>query len=478
MKLKYLIYIVGLTFTLSACTDNFVEWNTDTKNPSSVSAESMFANSTVTLFDFMSSTNVNVNNFRLYAQQWAQTTYPDESNYELVERSIPRRAWNDLYAGVIKDAKEAAILAADNADASAGQIATQGAVCEIIEIFATSVLVDLFGDVPYSEAFDSENIIPSYDDDAAIYMDLASRLDAALASLGSDMGGFASSDLIYGGDTGAWSKFANSLKLRMAVRMGDVNPGAAEAMAVSAAGGVFESSADDFEIVYQGSTPNTNPLWESLVESGRSDFICANTFADHLNALNDPRRDEFFTDLDADGNLVGGIYGSSNSYAGFSHAGASQVDPTFPGTIMDFTEVAFLLADANERGWAVGGDAETWYNIGVANSIMVDWGGSQADADDYLAQADVAYATAPGSWKEKIGMQKWVALYNRGFEAWSSWRMYDAPALNIAENSQSEVIKRYTYPTTEYSVNEASADAAGAAIGGDNIQTKVFWDAN
>lgn len=478
MKLKHLIYIVALIFTFSACTDNFVEWNTDTKNPSSVSAGSMFANSTVTLFDFMSSTNVNVNNFRLYAQQWAQTTYPDESNYELVERSIPRRAWNDLYAGVIKDAKEAAILAADDANSSAGQIASQAAVCEIVEIFATSVLVDLFGDIPYSEAFDAENIIPKYDDDAAIYDDLASRLDAAIGNLGTDMGSFASADLIYGGDTGAWAKFANSLKLRMAVRMGDVNPSKAQAMAESAASGVFSSSADDCDIQYESSTPNTNPLWESLVQSGRSDFICANTFADHLNGLNDPRRDEFFKDLDAYGDLLGGIYGSSNSYAGFSHAGTAQLDPTLPGTILDYTEVAFLLADANERGWNVGGDAETWYNIGITNSIMTDWGGSQADVDAYLAQADVAYSSAPGTWKEKIGMQKWIAMYNRGFEAWTSYRMYDAPTLNIPLNAGVDVITRYTYPVTEYSLNEASVTAAGDAIGGDAISTKVFWDAN
>ena len=124
----------------------------------------------------------------------------------------------------------------------------------------------------------------------------------------------------------------------------------------------------------------------------------------------------------------------------------------------------------------MGGDAATFYNAGVTASIL-EWGGSQADADAYLAEPSVAYATAAGDWKQKIGTQKWIALYDKGFEAWSSYRLYDYPVLPIAEQAQIPTPTRYTYPVTEYSLNEASVEAAASAIGGDALSTKVFWDA-
>jgi len=487
---KILILFIS-TVLLVGCTDNFVDLNTDTKNPPEVPAGTLFANATVSLFDFMTSTSVNVNNFRLWSQQWAQTTYPDESNYILRERNVNGTTWNTLYATVIKDCKEAKIYVAADEFLTDEDKAASTAMIDIIEILGYHVLVDIFGDVPYSEAIDIENLTPSYDDDAAIYADLASRLDGAISALNVFNGaptGLANFDLIYKDSPGNWTKLANSLKLRMGIRLADSNPGTAQAMVESAvASGIFESSADDFELVYQATTPNTNPLWVSLVQSGRSDFVCANTIADYMNGLEDPRRTLYFSApydsiFNADSTalldlqILGGTYGSSNSPTPYSKAGANQVDPTFPGTIMDYTEVCFLLADANERGFNVGGSAEEWYNLGITSSIL-EWGGNQEDhVETYLAREDVAYGTASGSWKEKIAMQKWLALYNRGFEAWNTYRMYDAPVMNVATGAGTTPPMRYTYPVTEFSLNGASVEAAAAAIGGDDLFTRVFWD--
>lgn len=113
---------------------------------------------------------------------------------------------------------------------------------------------------------------PKYDDAATIYNDLFNRIDADIASLGADSG-FGSADMIYGGDTDKWKMFANSLKLRMANRIADADPAKAAAMATAAvAGGVFQSSADNANYAFGGS-PNANPIWVGLVESGRADIV-------------------------------------------------------------------------------------------------------------------------------------------------------------------------------------------------------------
>lgn len=475
------LFIIGLALvSLAACTD-LTELNKDIKNPEQVPAGSLFANATVTLFDFMVSTNVNVNNFRLWAQQWAQTTYADESNYQLVERNVNGSAWNTLYAEVIRDIKDAKMFTAENDLLTADAKAAQLAIMEVLEVYTFHVMVDIFGDIPYTEAF-GDDVTPGYDDDAAIYASLIDRLNAAIGDLRGNSG-LGDYDLVFGGDADMWAKAANSLKLRLAIRIADIDNGKAQTMVEQAvADGVMTSNADNLMLGYQTATPHTNPLWVDLIQSGRSDFIIASTIVEPMAERNDPRMSLYFEDTYADPNTgeqvyLGGSYGDNNNYNAFSHPGAQQKDPTFPGVLIDYSEVCFLLADAAERGYNVGGTAEEWYNAGVTASILY-WGGTQAQADAYLAQDNVGYATTEGTWRQKIGLQKWIALYNRGFEAWSSYRVYDYPELPIAVQAQIPTPTRYTYPVTEYSLNGESVQAAATAIGGDKLDTKVFWDAN
>ncbi|MCB0584985.1 MAG: SusD/RagB family nutrient-binding outer membrane lipoprotein [Phaeodactylibacter sp.] len=487
MKKIYVLSI--LLFGMFSCSQNLTDLNVDNKNPREVEADVLFANATSELFDFMASTNVNINNFRLWAQQWAQTTYADESNYELSERRVDERAWNTLYATVIRDLKEAKTLWAEKELSPAfleEHQRNQIAMAEVMEIFAWHLLVDIFGDIPYTAAF-TDDVTPAYDDDAAIYADLAARLDAAIGKLsGASVVG--SSDLVYGGDVAKWKKMANTLKVRMGIRMADMNNATAKQMVEAAlSSGVFESSDDDFRLHYTSSTPHTNPLWVDLVQSGRSDFVAANTIVDKMNALEDPRLPYFFEDqyevvIDTNTGetaiqFLGGIYGDNNNYNSFSHPGELQKMPTFSHSILDYTELSFLLADAAERGYSVGKSAEEYYNQGITSSIL-EWGGTTAEANTYLANPDVAYSTAQGDWKEKIALQKWLAMYNRGFEAWTTWRVYDAPELNIAAQAGTLPPTRYTYPTSEYSLNGDNVEAASGAIGGNTKFVKVFWDMN
>ena len=103
-----------------------------------------------------------------------------------------------------------------------------------------------------------------------------------------------------------------------------------------------------------------------------------------------------------------------------------MLEPDLPGTLISYAEVEFLLAEAAARGYDVGGTAESHYNAGIEAS-MDEWGVTDATAiSTYLADADVAYTTASGDWKQKIGVQKWIAMYNLPFEGWTAYRLLDS----------------------------------------------------
>lgn len=475
---KLLISLSILSLFIIACQGDLTDLNEDTKNPQVVPSGTLFANATVSLFDFMASTNVNVNNLRLWAQHWTETTYTDESNYELNERDVNGYTWDILYATVERDIRDARQFMEANQNINAEQKRNRGAIFTVMEVFAQHLLVDFFGDVPYSAAF-GDDVTPAYDNAQEIYVDIINRLNGAIANL-DGVSGLGADDLIYGGDVTAWKKAANTLKLRLAMRLADlgtVDGLSAQTLAEEAvASGVFTSTADDMVLTYTSSTPHTNPLWVDLVQSGRNDFVAANSLTGYLNSLNDPRADNYFDPpYDSLGNPIGGIVGAQNSYPDYSHPPARIKEPSYPHRILSYIEAEFLLADAAERGYAVGGTAEEHYNAGVTESILF-WDGTQQEADDYLAQPEVAYAN--GDWRERIGTQKWIAMYNRGFEAWSSWRMYDQPALNEAAEINMTPPYRYSYPVTEYSLNGQNVDAAAAKYNGDDRWVRLFWDVN
>ncbi len=281
-------------------------------------------------------------------------------------------------------------------------------------------------------------------------------------------------DIIYNGDIASWKKFGNSLKLRMALTIADDDAAKAGAAAQQAAPNVFAAVEDKAKLQFLTSPPNTNPLWQDLIQSGRYDFVGTNTLIDRLIALNDPRIGQYFKMAPA-GGYIGAPPGALNTYTDFSAPGIKLEDPTLPGVLLSYSEVEFLLAEAVARGFAVGGTEASHYNAAVTASIK-ETGGSAADAATYLAQPTVAYATAAGTYKQKIGVQKWISLYDQPVTAWIEWRRLDSPTLVKAAKGISEIPVRFPYPTQELNLNGTNAKAAGAAIGGDAVTTKIFWD--
>jgi hypothetical protein len=143
--------------------------------------------------------------------------------------------------------------------------------------------------------------------------------------------------------------------------------------------------------------------------------------------------------------------------------------------MMTYSEICFYMAEAAERGYNVGGTAEEWYNKGITASFDF-WGVSGVDA--YLAKPEVAYSTAAGTWKQKIGTQSYLANYTRGIEGYNNWRRLDFPILNLPQEATTyaDIPVRFTFPINEQTLNAVNYKAASDAIGGDLITTKVFWD--
>jgi hypothetical protein len=403
--------------------------------------------------------------------------YQDEAQYDFQTRAIPNTWWNAMYRDVLADLRESTRLI--NADASLlpKEKANKLAILDIMEVYTFGILVNSFGNIPYTEALNAEKLFPKYDDAKTVSADLITRLNADIAKLDASAAGFTSGeDVVYKGSVTKWVKFANTLRMKLGMIVADENATAAKAAVEASDAGAISASTDNGLFTYLSASPNQNPLHVDIVLGGRQDYIAAKDLMDKLAGWNDPRKTAYFSTNNA-GNYAGGIVGKVNTYVDFSRAGAKVIAADAAYVLADYVETEFLRAEAKERGFNVAGTAEQHYNNAITASILY-WGGTAAEAAAYLAQPEVAYTTAAGNWKQKIGTQKWIALYNRSYETWTELRRLDYPVITAPVNAKSGFPTRLTYPNTEQTLNGTSYTAAAAAIGGDVVTTKLFWDKN
>lgn len=469
-------------FSIS-CKKNITDLNVNPNEPENVASETLFSNAELNLSDLMAHTNVNFNNFRLFVQYWTETIYRDEVRYNLNQRSIPDRWFATIYRDVLTDLK-AASSAIDAQGLPASQAKNRKAINEILTVYSYYVLTTTFGDVPYSEALNVENVQPKYDKASVIFDDISKRLDNALTMLDASAESYGQADFILQGDIDGWKKFGNCLKMRMGILIADSDPAKSKIMVESAAANVVMSNSENIKMQYLSSPPNTNPVWEDLIQSGRHDFVAAKPFIDTLTAYNDPRLPYFFDPSISDTLFVGQRPGSRAAFNDFASPSTKVSDPTAPFTYFDYSEMEFYKAEAVERGFNVGGTAETHYNNAITASIE-DWGGSGADAVTYLAQPTVSYTTAATDWRQKIGVQSWIAFYNRGYDSWTQWRRLDFPKLQLpffaavnpfSEGETPAVIVRMNYPVVEQNLNKVNYAAASNSIGKDWKTQKLWFD--
>ncbi len=479
MNKKVIFPLIFLSVILASCTKDFEEKNTDVKNPSVVTPEVLLTNAQITLANQVSSTNVNENIWKLMAQYWTERSYVDESNYDIVNRRIPDNMFATYYS-ILKDLKEAKMyiesekLLEPNLASKEAVRANKLAIIDLLQVYIYQQLVDIFGDVPYSEALDSDNYTPVYDDAQDIYTDLIARATEDIAAMDDSEDSFGTADLIYSGDVASWYKFGNSLLVKLGIGIADGPLSALGQSTVETAyANTFTSSADGAYFPYQGSLPYVNPLHSELVLSGRHDFLITTTIYDVMNALSDPRIDNYFENLSKPA-VVYGVKGGS--YNGKMHYNSTIDEPDFHGILLTYDEIQFYLAEAAARGWDLGGTTpDVFFDEGVEASIL-EWGGTSLEATAYLTAH--SYASYPG-WRQAIGTQAWLAMYTRGFEGYTIHRRLDYPAFIMPPQPPTgvtEVPTRFTYPIAEQTLNATNYAAASTAIGGDKLTTRLFWD--
>jgi hypothetical protein len=355
MKKTALIFV--LVSILSACTKDLTKLNVDPKNPSVVPSYSLFTESERVVTNTVTSSSVNLNIFRLIEQQWTETTYLNETQYQITYRKQPDAIWTAFYTALENFQQAKTFIAKDVSDA--GTQKNEIAIADILQVYSYYYLVTTFGNIPYFQALDINQPFPKYDDAKTVYYDLLTRLDADIAALDPASGSLGGADIIYGGDPTAWKKFANTFKLKMGITISDYdNAKAKTTVEAAVTAGVFTSNSDNALFQYVSTPPNTNPIWVDLVQSQRHDFVGTSQFINLLNpgtAAQDPRLPYYFAQ-NAQGVYIGASNGSGSGglvYSQYSLPSGplltpgsigSVTNPDFPGLLLDYAETEFNLA--------------------------------------------------------------------------------------------------------------------------------------
>ena len=391
--------------------------------------------------------------------------------------------WGRAYTNILADTKYL----------SNSENAAYRGVGKILHAYTFQGLVDHFGDIPYFEALNGEvadgsNVAPAFDNAALIYADLVKLLDEALAEFDlavlleedQDIG---SDDVVYGGDLDKWTRFANSLKLRILMRTSEVDPKGAEIVALINDGTFLESAGDLAQVQWTGSIGDQNPMYATQL-SGVGDFYFAsNATVEFLNGLNDPRVDYFYSQASS-GTVVAIDQGAVDrdvpftanaaDYSGSSSYANGQAVPT---VLMSPWEVWFLRAEAAARYTTSDDDATAFATAIQMNFDAVGAG----DASVFIT--NLGYGGSLDARLDLIGTQKWVSMNGtQEDEGWIETRRFDRPASRIFSQSifQTPVLsvlgnnvhpRTWLYPASELSFNPTQAPLQRTLI-----TSPLFWD--
>jgi hypothetical protein len=476
---KIIIVLVGGLLAIG-CSD-LDNMNTDPNSTYTTVPSTLVSYAQKGLSDYVNTPSVNENNFRLTMQYWQETTYVDESNYDFVSRNISNNVWSDNYITVLNNLNQAKKLInsynplASEAAAWPTTKKNQLAIIDMQMIYVYQMLVDTFGDIPYSQSLDIVgNQLPVYDKASTIYLQLITTLQTDLSNLDITGDSFSSGDYFYNGNVLKWKKFGNSLLLKLGISIADQNATLAQSTVTSAInGGVFSSSADNCQFNYLSTSPNYNPLYANVIASGRHDYVAGKTIIDKMNSSLDPRISKYFEPVGSV--FIGATIGTGASFSSKSNVGLFARTANTPGILLSYTEVAFYLTEVAAR-WNPTAANGAYNNAIVAS--MNEWGVSSTLSSAYLT----SHPYNPSTWKQSIGNEAWIAMYNQPINSWNFYRRLDYPILiappTAISNAGGKVPVRLTYPVKETTTNPTNWAAASVSIGGDNLTTKIFWDVN
>jgi hypothetical protein len=468
--------LAGIIGTLSACSD-LTGLNENPNAPTDVSAEFLLPQALRAGVETTFGATMMLSHTGIWSGHFAQIQYPDEET-GLVRPGSMDAFWDSYYAGPLKDIQDVVEKGRET-----GTPNHEG-VGLIWRSWLFHQVSDLWGDIPYTEALSgTDNTTPSYDSQQAVYEGLLADLTAGVALLNSAGGDFADGDILYDNDMTLWGRFGNSLRMRLAMRLVNVDAAKAQSEFVAAynAGG-FQSNADNAMLAWPGS-PYENPLYENYLT--RDDHSISGALVDSLASLNDPRLELYAEPAASDGTYRGHYNGYDDPplvLAAYSRIGDfwRAEGAATPAAIMTYAEVLFLQAEAAQRGWIAANPATLYAEAIRASMNLYDAqspAGNPTDAEiaAYLANPEVAFNPATGL--EQIHLQLWIALYANANETFAHWRRTGVPELTPGPNLRTSRIPiRFSYPSGEQSYNSTNLAAAVQRQGGGNdLITPLWW---
>lgn len=420
----------------------------------------------------------------IWSQYWTQN--PSSSQYRVFEQyqisgSDVNNAWIGLYTDALEDLER--IIQ------NAGTQNNYAAIAKILKGYTFQVLTDQFGDIPFTEALKGESAgisSPHYDSQEEVYNGIIGLVKEGMAQI-DETSAPGSDDLIYHGDMAEWQRFANTLLLKMYMRLAYRSPAMAQqgVQELYANGIGFLEEGETAQITYGSEAGNYNPLYSEMnnaVINRIQNLVASSTAIDSMNANEDPRIEAFYTPGTAGyAGLAQGDYGSKVSGTAVAHpsaaVGGDALDPASavaPVIFISDYESLLLQAEASARGWG-DGDAADLFN----RAIEANFSAYGVDPTDYLTNAYWAQFPASGTTDEQIRhiiTQKWFCMCgNQNLESWTEWRRTGFPEFFVrSRNSRlgtGEFPQRFPYPDNEVTNN---LNFPGQKL----VTDKVWWDVN
>jgi len=477
MKIRKLFRAVPAAVLIAAmggCGDGLTELNENPNQPVSVGAEFLLPTAIVDATERLQGSSLNMDMVGLWVQHYAEHRYAIEDRYEFQDVTINGH-WSFFYEGPLRDLYEVKQKGEENEWPNTVAMGT------ILTSWIMQAVTDLWGDVGFSQALLGRDSPPDmtveYDTQQDIYNGLLSDLSAAAAMIAPSGPKISDGDLLYDGDMNQWKLFANSLRLRVAMRLSEVAPTVAASEVASAiSAGVFTSSADNAVLHFVDNGVDVHPIYG--YQRNRDDHSISATLVDTLKALNDPRLPVYAQPNQA-GEYVGTLNGdmSDPPLTQVSQIGTWFSSADTPAIIMSYAEVLFLRAEAAERGWAAGSAGDLYAQ--AITAAMTELDVPAGDISAYLAQPSVQYKGGQAGLNQ-IYLQKWISLFGNGPEAYAEWRRTGVPTLQPGPDAINDglIPVRLPYPDRERSLNRVAVEAAIARQGGATINSPVWWDAH
>jgi len=470
--------MISMTLLITSCTEGFEQINSNPNSPESIGPQFLLSN----VISVAADQNTYSQGMQLSSYLCQFTASVEFERIDRYELGSNGQYWNRIY-GLLNDIESIQTLPNTNE--------AYIAVSDIMKSYLFSQLTDMWGDVPYTEALGAKAGVynPTYDIQESIYTDPETGILAVLARSAVVLKNTSSSiqgDMMYTNDLSKWVKFANSLRVRYLLRISKRLTDFTELQELVDQNELMTGNADNAVVPYLSSAPNQWPLSQAALgvyQEHRMTF----TIDSVLKAWNDPRQAVFYKPTAqsvTEGNptfkgLQSGLNRETITEREINLNDVSLLGAIFrdvpngiDGQFMQYAELQFALAEAVTRGY-ITGNAKGYYEKGIAASFLYFKTTLPAD---YFSRVNVAFDGSDNL--TKILTQKWLSLITNGHEAWFNIRRTGIPKLTPGPDNfnADRYPVRYLYPESEQAVNNSNYQDAAARMGGDNINSKVWWE--